>query len=118
MPRKNISRPRRVGDLIQVELAKIIQEEMAGSPFGMITVLEVMISPDLSHAKVFVSVLDSEKANELIDVLNRLSKHFRFQLARHVKLRIIPVLRFIYDDTATRGQHISSLIDKALKNLD
>jgi ribosome-binding factor A len=112
---KGTSRTRRVGDLIQIELAKILQEEMPNSPFGLFTVLEVQISPDLSHAKVFMSVLNPEKARELIEVLNRNAKSLRFELTQRVKLRIAPLLKFIYDDSATRGHHISMLIDQALK---
>jgi len=115
---KGPGRTRRVGDLIQVELADILARETHDARFALVTILEVNVSPDLAHAKVFISVLEKEKARDIVDALNKASKYLRFHLAQRIELRIVPGLRFIYDDSAAHGQHISSLIDKALKNHD
>lgn len=112
---KAYSRTERVSDLIQTALAKILQEAAQELKLGMVTITDVNLSPDLSFAKIFVSVLEDEKANEIIASLNNESKHFRYLLAQEVKLRITPELKFIYDDSTVRGQRISSLINDALK---
>lgn len=114
MPR-SYSRKERVADLIQTALAKILLNEASEFNLGMVTVTHVKLSPDLSFAKIFVSVLEENTAKEVITTLNEESKHFRYLLAQDVKLRITPELKFIYDDSALQGQHISSLINSALK---
>ncbi len=113
---KSFSRLQRVGDLIQTTLAKILQKEMRDLDIGMVTLTGVTVSPDMSHAKVFVSVLPEEKAKETIATLNAETKELRYLLAHSVKLRITPDLKFIYDDSILRGSRISSLIDSALKD--
>lgn len=114
---KGPSRTRRVGDLIQAELAEILKRETNDARFSLVTILEVIVSPDLSHAKVFISVLDKQKVPGVIDALNKASKYLRFQLAQRIELRVIPALRFVYDDSVAHGQHISALIEKALKRV-
>ncbi len=116
MPKKETNRTRRVADLIQAELANILLRESHGSDLSLATITEVSVSPDFSHAKIFVSVLDENNAKKVIEALNEESKNLRFLLAKRIVLRVIPDLKFVYDDTALHGQHISSLIDKALKD--
>lgn len=113
---KGYSRLSRVSDLIQTTLAEILRRETEELHVGMITITDVKMSPDLSFAKVYVSVLEDEKAKETIDTLNESTKAIRYQLAHAVKLRITPDLKFYYDDSTLRGNRISSLINKALKN--
>jgi ribosome-binding factor A len=115
MPRR-YNRSQRVGDLIQTELAAIIQKEATDLNIGMVTVTGVEVAPDLSYARVFVSVLEDGKVVETIAALNSAAKHLRYNLAHAVKLRITPELKFIYDDSTVRGSRISSLINDALKN--
>lgn len=115
---KSYSRAERVEDLLQNTLAEILQRKEEALHFGLITITGVKISPDFSFAKVYVSLLYEDKAKEAIHALNEESKEIRYELAHSVKLRITPELKFIYDDSAVRGQHISSLIDKVLKDKD
>ena len=117
MPKpKHYSRKQRVGDLIQTTLAEILQEHVKDARFGLITVTGVEVSPDFSHAKIYVSVLNEESAKEAIDVLNQSSREFRFELAHAINLRVTPDLKFFYDDSTVRGNRITSLISKALKD--
>lgn len=107
---------RRVSELIQQELAEILQREASHLGLNLIaTVTGVTVSPDFSHAKIFISVLEDDKVTEVIKKLNEASKDLRFVLAQRIKLRIVPNLKFFYDDSTHRGVHISSLIDQALK---
>jgi ribosome-binding factor A len=116
MSKRKFNRIQRVSDLIQTTLAEIMQQEMDLSSFGMITLTGVEVSQDMSSAKVFVSVLNDEKAAEAIAELNNATKFFRRELAHAVKLRITPELKFYFDDSVMRGQRISSLINDALKS--
>jgi ribosome-binding factor A len=112
---KSFKRGRRINDLIQTTLAEIIQREAKDLRFGMITITGVSVSHDLAFAKVFVSVLEEDKAKETLAALNNAAKYLRYSLANAVELRVTPELKFIYDDSSVRGNHITSLINKALK---
>lgn len=116
MPRKAYSRIQRIGDLIQTALAEILQREAVDKNFGIVTVTDVSVAQDLSHAKVFVSVLDETKAKETLKRLNEATKYLRYELAHAVKIRVTPELKFVYDDSTVRGNRISSLINDALKD--
>lgn len=112
---KGYKRTQRIADLIQTALAEIILKDVKDLRFGMVTITSVNVAHDLSFAKVFVSVLEEEKAAETIAALNNAAKYLRYSLANSVELRVTPELKFIYDDSAVRGSRISSLINDALK---
>ena len=111
------SRTQRVADQIQRELAALIQREVKDPRVGMATVSAVEVSRDLSHAKVFVTILngdeDKEAMRESIKALNNAAGFLRSQLGQRMKLRIVPTLRFHYDDSLSRGNYLSNLIDQA-----
>lgn len=115
---KGYSRNRRVADLIQTTLAEIIQRKAEEMHFGIVTVTGVEVAHDMSHAKVFMSVLDDSRAKEILTSLNDVSKYMRYELANAVKLRVTPQLKFVYDDSTVRGNRISSLINIVLKDKD
>lgn len=115
MAKKGYSRIQRIEDLIQTALAEILQREADNLQCGIVTVTGVAVAQDLSHAKVFVSVLDDARVKETLAKLNDATKYIRYELAHAVKIRVTPELRFIYDDSTVRGNRISSLINNALK---
>jgi ribosome-binding factor A len=110
------NRMQRLTGLVQSTLAEILQTEAEDSRFNMVTITSIGLARDLSSARVFVSVWDEAKAKETIVALNHASKYFRFKLAHAMKLRVVPHLKFVYDDSVARGHHISFLINAALKN--
>jgi ribosome-binding factor A len=71
----------------------------------------VDVSPDLSHAKVFFTALSKEHVAEASEGLARAAGFLRSQLARRIKLYTMPQLRFVYDESVERGDHLSRLID-------
>ncbi|WP_263322475.1 30S ribosome-binding factor RbfA [Endozoicomonas sp. Mp262] len=114
---KEYSRTQRVADQVQKELAQIIQLEMKDPRLGLVTVSAVDVSRDLAFADVYVSFLgvDEQKhIDESVEVLNHAAGFLRSQLARAVKLRFTPQLRFYYDSSLRRGQYLSSLIEQAV----
>ena len=112
---KGFKRDQRINDVVQQALAEIIQKEAKDLRFGMVTITGVNVSHDLAFAKVFVSVLEEDKADETIAALNNAAKYLRYLLANAVELRLTPELKFVYDDSIARGSRISSLINDALK---
>lgn len=113
---KEYSRTQRVADQIQRELAQLIQQEMKDPRLGMVTVSAVDVTRDLAFADVFVSFLgidDQEQIDESLEVLQYASGFLRSHLARAIKLRFTPQLRFRYDASMRRGAFLSDLIEKA-----
>lgn len=80
----------------------------------MITVSEVRISPDLSIAKVFVSIFPSDKAAQALAVLEENKRAIRGELGRKVasQLRIVPEFEFLLDTTLDYAEHIEELLKK------
>jgi ribosome-binding factor A len=107
----------KVADLLKKEVALLIQSEVRDPRVGMASVTGVKVSKDLAHASVYVTLLgksNAEEAQEGIEALNKASGFLRSMLAKEVSMRIMPKLKFIYDDTLAKGQHMTSLIDEAL----
>lgn len=115
--RRGYDRTQRVADLVQKALAQILLEDMTDDRFRLVTITSVVVSRDLSYAKVYVSVLldEDEKIKQTVAALNRSAKALRYQLAREVLLRIAPELKFVYDESTAHGFRLSMLIDSAVK---
>ena len=108
-------RPQRLGDLIQRDLSELIRLELRDPRVGMITITSVDVSPDMSHAKVFFTVLEKEKIQQTLEGLSRSAGFLRSQLAKRTKMYTTPGLRFAYDESVERGDRLSRLIDAALR---
>ena len=116
MPRE-FTRAERVADALQRELAVLIREEMGDPRVNFVNITAVDVSRDLAAAKVHVNYVEArEKAERAagVKVLNGASGFLRTKLAKRMQLRIVPSLKFIYDDSGRRGQELSALIDTAL----
>ncbi|MCW5589229.1 MAG: 30S ribosome-binding factor RbfA [Legionellales bacterium] len=112
---KDFERTRRVADVIQRELALIIQREMRDPRLGLVTISVIKLSKDLKHAKVFFTTLnDSVPYKEQATILNAAKKQLRYELSRLLELRVVPELLFIYDESIARGNYMSQIINKAI----
>ena len=113
---KDYSRTLRIADQIQRELADLIRNELKDRRVGMITLTDVEVSQDYAHAKIFYTTLGSKEDNFLTDKgLERATGFLRSQLSHRLRLRVVPQLHFIYDESVERGIRLSQLIDKAVK---
>jgi ribosome-binding factor A len=113
---KQFSRSRRIADMIQRELAVILQKELIGSEFGLVTISTVDLSPDLKNAIIYVTSLgDDVDITKLIESLNDMSGHYRHVLSKILTTRVTPKLKFKYDTSIQRGSDLSALIDSLNK---
>ena len=110
----------RINNLIRHEISELLQRQVKDPRLGnFVTVTEVSTSPDLRHAKIFVSGMGSqEEKKETLSVLAAASGFFRNELARRLRLRRIPELNFQWDDSIERGAHLLELIDKVSADKD
>lgn len=114
MPR-DYPRSRRIAEQIQRELSDIIRTELKDPRVGMITIIDVEVTRDQSHAKVFFTSLgDPSKVVDAAMGLQHAAGFLRSELAHRMKLRIVPQLTFQYDESVERGIHLSQLIDAAV----
>jgi ribosome-binding factor A len=116
MPRE-YGRNRRVADLIQRELAAVIQRELDPARTGMVTVSGTDVSPDLTQARVYFTRIGGCMSHaELAAELNGMAGHFRHHLARSLTMRSVPRLEFRFDESVERGSRMSELIDSLTKD--
>lgn len=113
MPRE-FPRTARVAEQLRQELSELIREAVKDPRLGPVTVTEVLVARDFSHAKVFVSFLgDTQGIEEKIDILQHAARMLQGQLGRRLRLRMIPQLQFQYDEVLDHGQRMDALIAKA-----
>jgi len=113
MPRE-YERSSRISELLQRELSELIRRQVKDPRIHLVTITNVDVSPDLSNAKVLISVLGAQKPQpEVVAALNHAAGFLRHALGRTLKLRSIPELRFRYDDTLDRAAHLDALITRA-----
>lgn len=112
---KSFSRATRIGDQIQRELADLIRFEVKDPRVGMATITAVEVAADYSHAKVYVTALgDRQQVEDSLEGLTRAAGFLRNELFRRLRLRVVPQLHFVYDESIERGMRLSSLIDEAV----
>jgi ribosome-binding factor A len=113
---KDYSRALRIADQIQRDLAELIRNELKDKRVGMITLTGVEVSQDYGHAKVYYTTLGSPEENFLTEKgLQHAAVFLRSQLSHRLRLRVVPLLHFVYDKSIKQGIHLSQLIDKAVK---
>jgi len=113
---KPSSRLDRISDQIQRDVAELIRAEIKDPRVGLVTLTGAEISPDHRHAKVFFTVLgDSRQVKLAIEGLGHAAGFLRARLASTMRLRVMPELHFVYDESVERGIRLSRLIDEAVR---
>jgi len=111
---KSFPRSRRVADQIQRELAQLIRTEVKDPRVKLVTLTDVEVSVDLSHAKVFFTVLgDNAEAAACLEGLTHAASFLRSQLSHRLAMRYVPELHFVHDESVERGIRLTHLIEEA-----
>ncbi|ASM53401.1 ribosome-binding factor A [Pseudoalteromonas nigrifaciens] len=115
---REFSRTDRVAQQIQKEIAVILQREIKDPRLGMVTVSAVEVSRDLSYAKIFITVFntqDDNAAKQSANVLNEATGYIRSLLGKRIRARIMPELKFLVDNSLMEGMRISNLVDSIIR---
>lgn len=113
---KSFSRSRRVGEQIQRSLSELIRRELRDPRIGSVTIVDVQVSQDLSHAKVFYSILGGDRHPELTQqIMDDGAKLLRGPLGRALALRHAPQLTFVADELIDYGTRLTTAINEAVK---
>ena len=110
MAQKSFHRTDRVSAQLRRELGTLVHQAVREHGLASSSVSDVEVTRDMAHAKVFVTVLQAERALETIKALKELAPEIRYQLAHAVKMRQVPELHFHYDDSVDRGANIERLL--------
>ncbi|STQ90812.1 30S ribosome-binding factor RbfA [Iodobacter fluviatilis] len=111
---KQFTRADRVAQQIQRDLATIIRAELDHPQASLITITDVEVTRDYSHANVFYTFLGTtEQGKDIASLLERAKGFLRSQLARGISLYKMPELHFEYDHSVEHGMNLSRLIDQA-----
>ena len=108
------TRQNRIARLLQKELSLIFQAQTRAMHGTLVSVTRTRVSPDLSICTAYLSIFPSDKAEEIIQNVNKISSQVRYELGTrvHNQLRIIPELRFYVDDSLDYIEHIDELLKK------
>lgn len=106
-------RTRRVGNLIQAELAQLLIRKVKDPRIEGVSLTAVDVSPDLRQAKVFFAVMDDARRDEAEEGLKAASSFLRKELAARLHLKILPRLIPVWDGSITRGMSMDALIRQA-----
>ncbi len=106
-------RMRRVDEAVREVLSDAISHELKDPRVGFVTVTDVKTSPDLRHARVYVSVL-GDPAAVAASLEGLVSAHGFLQgrVGGELRLKNTPALQFVHDDTAARAQRLEALMDE------
>lgn len=103
----------RVQNLLRSEISTIFQRKLKDPRVNMVTITEVDASPDLKHARVYVSVYGGDEAEaETLAGLRSAAGFIRRELMQVLHLRPMPALEFELDETLARAAETLDLLDK------
>lgn len=103
----------RVGEVIKEVASETIRRLKDPRITGLVSVTDVEVSGDLSHAKVFVSIYgDEDQQRETLEGLQAASGFVRSQVGREVKLRVTPEIHFRHDKSIEQGANINALLNR------
>jgi ribosome-binding factor A len=109
----SLERMRRVDEAVREVLSDVLTHEVKDPRVGFVTVTDVKTSPDLSHARVYVSVLgDAQAVSASLEGLRSAQGFLQGRIGGELRLKHTPTLTFFHDDTAERAQRLERLMDE------
>ncbi|RLB07474.1 MAG: 30S ribosome-binding factor RbfA [Deltaproteobacteria bacterium] len=111
-------RSEKVGDLIREEVSQILIRELKDPRIGFITITRVAVSDDLRAAKIYYSVFGGEREKEeSFKGLESAKGYIKRELGRRVRLKYMPDITFVFDDSLEYSSHIEELL-RGIKEKD
>ena len=100
----------KVEQLIKEQISHILLHKLQDDDLGFITVTDVKVSADLKIAKIYLSVLQKERRDYVLDKINQRLGFIRTELAHRIRIKFVPELKFFIDDTLDYVEKIEGLI--------
>lgn len=102
----------RIGSNLVKEISYILMMEVNDPDLKFVTITDCKVTTDLSFAKVYFTILNTDKKNEILESLNNAKGFIRRELADRVDIRHIPELNFVYDESIEYGKKIENIIEE------
>ena len=106
----------RLNHKFAIEISNIIREEMKDERINFVTITDVDITNDLSHAKVYITVLNDSERESTLKALNNSRGFIEIELSKRVEIRKMPELKFVYDESIEYGNNIENIIERINKH--
>ncbi|MBI1985026.1 MAG: 30S ribosome-binding factor RbfA [Candidatus Wildermuthbacteria bacterium] len=101
----------RANDILRQELAKILEQDLERSPEDVVTVTRVEASPDLQHAKAYISILPEKKAKDLLKVMRGSIFNIQQRLNARMRMRPVPKIEWVMEKNLLSVQKIDEIFD-------
>lgn len=101
----------RLNNIFVQEISKILHQEIKDSDINFVTITEARITNDLSFAKIYITTMDNDR-DKVLKALNKASSYIRTLLCDRVKIRKMPELHFVYDESIEYGKKIEDIIER------
>ena len=101
----------RLNNIFVEEISKIIHSEIKDKEVGFVTITDARITNDLSFAKIYITTL-SDNREKVLTTLNKASGFIRTTLCDRVKIRKMPEIHFVYDESIEYGKKIDDIIER------
>jgi ribosome-binding factor A len=107
------SRPDRVGDQIRSEIASLLARDVHDPGIGFVTITRVQVTPDLQQARVYYTALGDDKARRSTALaLDRAAPFLRRQIGSRLRLKRVPELEFLYDESIAGQDRIEQILNE------
>jgi len=112
---REFGRNRRIAEQMRRNLSEIVRREVKDPRLQFMTITDIEVSGDLSHANIFFSLLDPKQDPQAAsEALQRAAGFIRKQLGHGMRIRQVPQLHFMHDESLARGARLTALIDDAV----
>lgn len=109
-------RQERVRELLKRQIGEVIRREYSVEEVGVISVNEVAVGSDLHSAIVYIGIIGSDvQRKKALSVLRKNCKHIQTMVGREVILKYTPQLKFVSDDSVTKGNRVLAILDEIEK---
>ncbi|NLM36494.1 MAG: 30S ribosome-binding factor RbfA [Firmicutes bacterium] len=109
-------RAERLAVLIKEELGNILQKDLKDPRIGFASITNVRVSRDISHAKIYVSVFgDKQRQTATMEGLESAKGYIRSELGKRIRMRYVPEISFVFDNSLEEGAKVLSLLDEIKK---
>jgi ribosome-binding factor A len=110
----DVARARKLAERIKVLVAEALEKAVKDPDLGFVTLTEVKVTPDLSHAQIFYTVFgsdeDRQRSNEII---RKNTGRIRGEVGHNLSIRLTPTLEFIADELPENAAHMNDLLAEA-----
>jgi ribosome-binding factor A len=104
-------------ELLKQEVSDIIMREIKDPRLGFLTVTDAEITSDMRHARIFFTILgDEQERKQSMDVLKHAQHFVRQEFGKRVRMKTLPDIQFVYDDSVDRGVRIFELLEEIKKD--